>query len=67
MLYLQRVEEIAPNIRYCAYNLGDTNVDINDLVKLRMSAAGQDLLIAKIDVSIIYLRSLFFVLKFYFH
>ncbi len=52
MLYLQRAEEISPNIRYCAYNLGEDSVDINDLVNLRMSAAGQDLLVAKIDVSI---------------
>ncbi len=51
MLYLQRAEEISPNIRYCAYNLGEDSVDINDLVNLRMSAAGQDLLVAKIDVS----------------
>ena len=48
VLYLQRCEEIIPNIRYCAYNLGET--DINDLVNLRKSAAGQDLLLAKIDV-----------------
>ena len=50
-MYLQKVEEIAPNIRYCAYNLGQASVDINELVKLRMSAVGQDLLVAKIDVS----------------
>ena len=50
LLYLQRVEEITPNIRYCAYNLGQSSIDINDLVNLRMSAAGQDLLVAKIDV-----------------
>ena len=49
VLYLQRCEEIIPNIRYCAYNLGET--DINDLVNLRKSAAGQDVLLAKIDVS----------------
>lgn len=52
LLYLQRVEEITPNIRYCAYNLGQSSIDINDLVNLRMSAAGQDLLVAKIDVGI---------------
>ena len=52
-LYLQRCEEIIPNIRYCAYNLGET--DINDLVNLRKSAAGQDLLIAKIDVSFFFI------------
>ena len=41
VLYLQRVEEIGPNIRYCAYNLGQGGMDINDLMKMRSSAAGQ--------------------------
>lgn len=50
-MYLQRVEEIGPNIRYCAYNLGQGTMDINDLMKMRSSAAGQDMLAAKIDVS----------------
>lgn len=52
VLYLQRAEEISPNIRYCAYNLGEDSVDINDLVNLRMSATGQDLLVSKIDAAI---------------
>eukprot|EP00794_Sanderia_malayensis_P008838 gene8838-9784_t len=52
LLYLQRGEEITPNIRYCAYNLGEDSVDINDLVNLRMHAAGQDLLVSKIDAAI---------------
>lgn len=51
-LYLQRVEEITPNIRYCAYNLGQGGMDINDLIKMRSSAAGQDMLAAKIDAAI---------------
>ena len=51
-LYLQRVDEIGPNIRYCAYNLGQGGMDINDLMKMRSSAAGQDMLAAKIDVCI---------------
>ena len=52
MLYLQRVEEISPNIRYCAYNLGQGGLDINDLMKMRSNATGQAMLAAKIDVSI---------------
>lgn len=51
-LYLQRVEEIGPNIRYCAYNLGQGGTDINDLMKMRLSAVGQDMLAAKIDAAI---------------
>jgi len=52
MLYLQRVEEISPNIRYCAYNLGQGGLDINELMKMRSNAAGQDMLAAKIDAAI---------------
>ena len=54
MLYLQKVEEISPNIRYCAYNLGQGGLDINDLMKMRSSASGQDMLASKIDVRIKY-------------
>ena len=49
-LYDQRVEEIVPNIRYCAYNIGDGSADIEELMKLRMTAGDQDLLAGKIDV-----------------
>ncbi|XP_065660087.1 signal recognition particle subunit SRP68 [Hydra vulgaris] len=52
MLYAQRVEEIGPNIRYCAYNLGQGGMDIKDLMIMKSSAAGQDLLSAKIDAAI---------------
>ncbi|XP_062402350.1 signal recognition particle subunit SRP68 [Sardina pilchardus] len=38
-LYYQRVEEISPNLRYCAYNIGDQNA-INDLMQMRLSAGG---------------------------
>ncbi|XP_065846752.1 signal recognition particle subunit SRP68-like [Oscarella lobularis] len=48
-LYDQRVEEIVPNIRYCAYNIGDGSADIEELMKLRMTAGDQDLLAGKID------------------
>ena len=55
-MYLQRVEEITPNIRYCAYNLEEGTTDINDLMQLRWSAAAaggthDPVLTAKIDVS----------------
>lgn len=53
-MYLQRVDEITPNIRYCAYNLGEAGTDINDLMQMRISSAGgvQDpVLASKIDVS----------------
>ena len=49
--YHQRVDEIAPNIRYCAYNIGGLSSDVSDLMKLRSDAAGSDILAAKIDVS----------------
>ncbi|KAJ8363563.1 hypothetical protein SKAU_G00123940 [Synaphobranchus kaupii] len=39
VLYHQRVEEISPNIRYCAYNIGDQNA-MNDLMQMRLSAGG---------------------------
>lgn len=54
-MYLQRVEEITPNIRYCAYNLDEGSTDISDLMQLRLSAAAggthDPVLTAKIDVS----------------
>ena len=55
-MYLQRVEEITPNIRYCAYNLDEGTTDISDLMQLRWSAAAaggthDPVLTAKIDVS----------------
>ncbi|XP_071952925.1 signal recognition particle subunit SRP68-like isoform X2 [Antedon mediterranea] len=39
-IYLQRVEEIAPNIRYCAYNIGDETA-INDLMQMRVKSGGE--------------------------
>ena len=51
-LYSQRVEEIAPNIRYCAYNMGDMPTDVSQLMKLRSDAPGSDMLASKIDVSL---------------
>lgn len=63
-MYLQRAEEITPNIRYCAYNLGEGGTDINDLMQMRLSSTGgtQDpVLAAKIDVSIRNVRLSVFV------
>ena len=51
LMYLQKVEEISPNIRYCAYNLGQGGVDINELMNMKLSGVGQDMLASKIDVS----------------
>ncbi|KAF8771648.1 Signal recognition particle subunit SRP68 like protein [Argiope bruennichi] len=50
VLYKQRVEELIPNIRYCAYNIGDESA-INDLMKMRLSSktAGEDLLANDLD------------------
>lgn len=49
-VYAQRVDEMVPNIRYCAYNIGGST-DIAELVKLRPDAPGFDMLASKIDVS----------------
>ncbi|KFM65959.1 Signal recognition particle protein, partial [Stegodyphus mimosarum] len=50
VLYKQRVEELMPNIRYCAYNIGDETA-INDLMKMRLSGktSGEDMLGADLD------------------
>lgn len=53
-LYTQRVEEISPNVRYCAYNMGDTQTDISQIMKLAADAPGYDMLASKIDVRIEY-------------
>ncbi|XP_005095134.1 signal recognition particle subunit SRP68 [Aplysia californica] len=46
-LYQQRVDEISPNLRYCAYNIGDESA-LQDLQKMRI-AAGEDQLTLKLD------------------
>ncbi|KAG8190077.1 hypothetical protein JTE90_023049 [Oedothorax gibbosus] len=49
ILYKQRVEELIPNIRYCAYNIGDETA-INDLMKMRLSGkTGEDMLAGDLD------------------
>ncbi|XP_014677050.1 PREDICTED: signal recognition particle subunit SRP68-like [Priapulus caudatus] len=53
-LYQQRVEELLPNIRYCAYNIGDESA-LSDLMQMRLAsgkAGGEDLLSSTIDVLI---------------
>ncbi|XP_023231585.1 signal recognition particle subunit SRP68-like [Centruroides sculpturatus] len=49
-LYKQRVEELTPNIRYCAYNIGDESA-INDLMQMRLSGktGGEDILATNLD------------------
>ncbi|KAK6187871.1 hypothetical protein SNE40_005802 [Patella caerulea] len=47
VLYQQRVEEISPNIRYCAYKIGDESA-LKDLQNMRLKS-GEDQLISKLD------------------
>ena len=47
-LYLQRVDELAPSLRFCAYNIGDESA-IDDLLKMRSQGHGD--LKANLDVS----------------
>lgn len=51
-LYTQRVEEITPNLRYCAYNIGGMPTDVTELMKLRTDGPGSNILASKIDVSL---------------
>lgn len=46
-LYLQRVEELAPSLRFCAYNIGDESA-IDDLMKMRSQGHGD--LMTNLDV-----------------
>ena len=48
IVYRQRVEELSPSLRYCAYNVGDETA-IDDLLKMR--GQGQGDLLANLDVS----------------
>ncbi|KAK2181664.1 hypothetical protein NP493_386g05040 [Ridgeia piscesae] len=47
-VYLQRVNEISPNIRYCAYNIGDESA-INDLMEMRLKSGQEDGLTNRLD------------------
>ena len=49
-VYLQRCEEIAPNIRYCEYNIGDESA-IQDLRAMRLKSGHEDALTSRLDVS----------------
>ncbi|XP_041364643.1 signal recognition particle subunit SRP68-like [Gigantopelta aegis] len=46
-MYVQKVEEISPNIRYCAYNIGDESA-LRDLQNMRLKS-GEDQLTSKLD------------------
>ncbi|XP_076027255.1 signal recognition particle subunit SRP68 [Genypterus blacodes] len=48
VLYRQRVEEISPNLRYCAYNIGDQNA-INDLMQMRLTGGGGGMMAEKLE------------------
>ena len=52
MLYLQRVGEVEPNIRYCAYNIGDESA-IQDLMQMRREAGGGEMS-SELDVRLAY-------------
>ncbi|KAF7989372.1 hypothetical protein HCN44_008046 [Aphidius gifuensis] len=45
-IYKSRVEELAPNLRYCAYNIGDTTA-IDDLMQMRGQLSNE--LLASLD------------------
>ncbi|XP_068606682.1 signal recognition particle subunit SRP68 [Brachionichthys hirsutus] len=55
-LYCQRVEEISPNIRYCAYNIGDQNA-INDLMQMRLTGGGRGMMAEKLEALITQART----------
>lgn len=48
-IYLQRVADLAPNIRYCEYNIGDESA-IKDLRAMRLKGGLQDEWISSLDV-----------------
>ncbi|XP_043469579.1 signal recognition particle subunit SRP68 [Leptopilina heterotoma] len=49
IIYKARVEELAPSLRYCAYNIGDTSA-IDDLMQMRGQLSGE--LLASLDALI---------------
>ncbi|XP_049800730.1 signal recognition particle subunit SRP68 [Schistocerca nitens] len=53
LLYKQRVDEIAPSLRYCAYNIGDESA-INDLLEMRSHGHGE--LLDTLDLLIVQTR-----------
>ncbi|XP_045155436.1 signal recognition particle subunit SRP68 [Echinops telfairi] len=63
VLYNQRVEEISPNIRYCAYNIGDQSA-INELMQMRLRSGGTEGLLAE-KLEVISFVHLLFVIELY--
>ncbi|XP_067006030.1 signal recognition particle subunit SRP68 [Anabrus simplex] len=53
ILYRQRVDELSPSLRYCAYNIGDESA-IDDLLQMR--GHGQGDLLANLDSLIVQTR-----------
>lgn len=53
-MYKARVEEFEHNLRFCAYNIGDTS-DIDDLVQMRGQLSGE--LLASLDTLIVQTRA----------
>ena len=47
---LQRCEEIDGSLSFCAYNLKGANSDIQDLLKMKLHAAGDSLLHEQLEV-----------------
>lgn len=57
VLYRQRVEEISPNLRYCAYNIGDQSA-IGDLLQMRLkSGDSSSMLTEKLEVLLAQMRA----------
>lgn len=54
-LYQQMIDDISPNIRYCAYNIGDESA-MNDLLQLRSSRKQDVLLADKLDSLVIQVK-----------
>ena len=57
---LQRCEEIDGSLSFCAYNLKGANSDIQDLLKMKLHAAGDSLLHEQLEVRPILPFFLFF-------
>ena len=56
-IYDQRVQELVPNIRYCAYNIGDESA-MEDLRQMRIKTGGkEDALSSRLDVRFLLLLS----------
>lgn len=51
VLYQQRVEEFLPNIRYCAYNIGDDTA-LDDLMQMRLTSTHTGDVASNIDTLI---------------